>query len=88
MPPVAEDLRRALQVLLPAMDLVHARDPSPDPGDARGWGSFLTDLDDPAVTFAESHGLAALLDRAPDAPRDLADLARDVTALRGLTPPL
>jgi SAM-dependent methyltransferase len=88
MPPVAEDLRRALQVLLPAMDLVHARDPSPDPGDARGWGSFLTDLDDPAVTFAESHGLAALLDRAPDAPRDLADLARDVTALRGITPPL
>ncbi|MFO0625032.1 MAG: methyltransferase [Polyangiales bacterium] len=91
MRPVAEDLRRALQVLLPAMDLVYARDPAPDapdPCDARGWRGFLTDLDDAAVTYAESHGLAALLARASDAPRDLVDLARATAALRDLAPPL
>lgn len=87
MPAVAEDLRRALAVLRPAMDLVLARDPDA-PCEARGWRDFLTALDDPAVTFAESHGLAALLAHTPHAPRDLADLALAVTALRGLAPPL
>lgn len=87
MPAVAEDLRRALQVLLPAMDLVLARDPIA-PCEARGWRAFLCDLPDDALALAESRGLAALLARTPDAPRDLADLARAVTALRGLAPPL
>jgi SAM-dependent methyltransferase len=82
-----ERLQRVLGVALPVRDILEQRvDDAVVPAwcSARGWAPFLLSLDDRALREAEAHGLAALLPRLHDAPKDLLALAREVTAVTAL----
>lgn len=78
-----ERLRRVLALALPLHDILEGRvDDAVVPAwcEERGWTSFLLALDDETVRRAEAHGLAAVLPSLANAPADLRELARDVTA--------
>jgi SAM-dependent methyltransferase len=91
----SELLARALAVALPVQDILEQRvDEAAVPGwcARRGWAPFLLALDEAQLCRAEASGLAELLPELPQAPPDLVELAREVTAavelprLHGATP--
>jgi len=88
-------LSRVLAVALPVQDILEQRvDEAVVPAwcEKRGWAPFLLALDEVAVRAGEARGLAELLPSLSDAPPDLLELAREVTAaselprLQGATP--
>jgi SAM-dependent methyltransferase len=88
-------LSRVLGVALPVQDILEQRVDEavvPQWCAKRGWAPFLLALDDATVRAGEAQGLAELLPTLADAPRDLRELAREVSAatelprLSGSTP--
>jgi SAM-dependent methyltransferase len=78
---VALALDRALDTLLPALDIVEGRVEHGVPpawSEARGWTGFLCGLSDAELTRCEDEGLATHLATAPDAPASLMTLATEV----------
>ncbi|WP_437680121.1 methyltransferase [Sorangium sp. So ce131] len=76
---VAQRLERALEVLVPALDIVEARvDEGAPPGwcESRGWTGFLLALSDGDLARCEADGLAACIDGLDGAPPGLVALAR------------
>jgi SAM-dependent methyltransferase len=79
----SERLSRVLAVALPVKDILEQRvDDAAVPVwcSQRAWQPFLLALDEVALRRGEAHGLAELLPSLPDAPPDLLELAREVTA--------
>ncbi|WP_437281177.1 methyltransferase [Sorangium sp. So ce375] len=77
-PSVAQRLARALEVLVPALDIVEARvDEGAPPAwcEARGWTGFLLSLSDADLARCEADGLAACIDDLDGAPPSLLALA-------------
>ena len=80
---VAHAQRRALAILIPALDIIEGRvDDGAPPAwcEARGWTDFLLALDDHDLARCEAGGLAAHLACTTGAPPSLLALAREVTA--------
>ncbi|MGK3991647.1 methyltransferase, partial [Sorangium sp. So ce136] len=78
-PSVAQRLERALEVLVPALDIIEARvDEGAPPAwcEARGWTGFLLSLADGDLARCEAEGLAACIDGLDGAPPSLKALAR------------
>ncbi len=91
----SDRLSRVLSVALPVRDILEQRvDDAVVPAwcNARDWAPFLLALDDATVRAGEAHGLAQLLPTLPEAPPDLLELGREVSAatelprLHGATP--
>jgi len=84
------NLARALDVLIPALDIVEGRVDSGAPpawSESRGFSGFLLSLSDADLARCEAEGLAACVASLPGAPTALVDLAR-ATADATLVPPL
>jgi SAM-dependent methyltransferase len=76
-------LSRVLGVAVPVQDILEQRvDEAVVPAWCvrRGWAPFLLALDEATVRAGEARGLAELLPTLADAPPDLCELAREVTA--------
>ncbi|AUX41192.1 hypothetical protein SOCE26_026020 [Sorangium cellulosum] len=76
---VARRLERALEVLVPALDIVEARvDEGAAPAwcESRGWTGFLLALSDGDLARCEADGLAACIDGLGGAPPGLVAFAR------------
>ncbi len=76
-------LSRVLAVALPVRDILEQRVDEavvPDWCTKRGWAAYLLALDDATLRTGEARGLAELLPSLAEAPADLAELAREVTA--------
>lgn len=85
---VAASLDRALEALLPFLDVVEERAESAEPPawcERRGWTAFLLGLSDEQLARAESEGIATALDHTSEgAPEDLiamVQLAGEATRL-------
>src|SRR5690349_3195280 len=75
---VARAQRSALDILIPALDIIEGRvDDGAPPAwcEARGWTRFLLSLSDDALARSEAEGLASLLALTSDAPPSLLALA-------------
>lgn len=78
---VARALDRALETLVPALDIVDGRVEAGEPPawcEARGWTGFLLDLSEAELERCEAEGLAAHLLEAAGAPPSLVDLAAQI----------
>ncbi len=86
---VSTDLARALELVVPALDITLGRASSKEPPgwcEARGYTSFLASLSDDEVARCEASGLASRLPMLPNAPPSLVALGRaalGVSALPG-----
>ncbi len=84
--PIRDALARALETLMPALDIVEGRvddGVAPPWCEARGWAPFLLSLDASELTRCEEQGLLSL-DRLDRAPPDLLALARRVAEITRL----
>jgi SAM-dependent methyltransferase len=85
-----EDLARALEVVVPALDIARERVVGPEPpgfSEARGYTGFLGALTDEELARCESEGLAACLPSLAEAPASLVRLAEgaaDIARLPGV----
>jgi SAM-dependent methyltransferase len=78
----SERLSAVLALTLPLQDILEQRvDHALVPSwcEKRGWTSFLLALSDEQLRDCEAHGLAGALPGLANAPRDLLELAREVT---------
>jgi hypothetical protein len=83
----SERLERVLSVARPVRDIFEERvDEAEIPAwcEKRGWAPFLLSLDESSLVRCEARGLETVLPLLPDAPRDLRELAREVTAVTAL----
>lgn len=84
---VERSLERALETLIPALDIVEGRvvDGAPPSWcEARGWTDFLLALSSSDLARCEAEGFASYLARTTAAPASLAALGRQVTAATDL----
>lgn len=76
---VSTDLARALELVVPALDIARGRAASKEPPgwcEARGYTAFLASLTDEELARCEAEGLASRLPSLPGAPPSLLRLGR------------
>jgi hypothetical protein len=78
---VSQCLARALEVVVPALDIAAGRPQGPEPPafcESRGYTEFLASLSDEELSRCEAEGLAARLPALENAPSSLVDLGRQL----------
>ncbi|MRG96585.1 methyltransferase [Polyangium spumosum] len=84
---VSEGLARALELVVPALDILRGRPDSKEPPDfcdTRGFTAFLSSLSDDELARCEAEGLAARLPALPGAPPSLVSLGRAALVVSAL----
>jgi hypothetical protein len=78
---VSQCLARALEVVVPALDIASGRPQGPEPPAfcvSRGYTEFLAGLSDEELSRCEAEGLGARLPALENAPPSLVDLGRQL----------